>query len=107
MHAAQCEVPSVKAGVPAHSLTVGTTVEIFSGHSNRKIGVGTVLRVLSCWVVVQSSSWRTPVKFRTCAPLRGHRITGGVAEYLNEWISVPVASAPPTAPSDDVAGEGV
>lgn len=93
MLAAHIKPVSAAPVVPSHNLTVGTEVAIFSGHSNRQIGVGTVVRVLSRWVVVQSSSWRTPVKFRTCAPLRGYRITGGVAEYLNEWIKVPSQEA--------------
>jgi len=74
---------------PVCGLTVRASVAIFSGYSSRQIGTGTVVRVLQRWVVVQSSSWAVPVRFRTCAPLRGHRITGGLAEYLNEWIRVP------------------
>ena len=89
MHTAQHQVASATLGAPLHGLTVGATVAIYSSYSSKQIGTGTVVRVLSRWVLVQSSSWRTSVKFRTCAPLRGHRITGGVAEHLNEWIVVP------------------
>ena len=89
MNTAQIQAVSAMPGTPPHGLTVGTEVAIYSAYSNKQIGVGTVVRVLSRWVLVQSSSWRTPVKFRTCAPLRGHRITGGLAEYLNEYIKIP------------------
>ena len=74
-----------------HALAVGSTVAIFSGYSNKQIGTGTVTRVLLRWVLVEAPQWAVPVKFRTCAPLKGHRITGGLAEHLNEWIKVPVA----------------
>lgn len=93
MVTAQLQATSAMPGAPSHVLMVGTEVAIHSGYSNKQIGVGTVVRVLSRWVVVQSSSWRTPVKFRTSAPLLGYRITGGVAEYLNEWIKVPSREA--------------
>ncbi len=89
MHTAQCHAASVVSGAPPHGLTVGSEVAIYSGYSNNLIGIGKVVRVLQRWVVVDSSSWRTPVRFRTCAPLRGHRITGGLAEYMNEWIQIP------------------
>ena len=89
MNTAQHQVVSATPGAPPHGLTAGTEVAIYSGYSNNLIGIGKVVRVLKRWVIVDSSSWRTPVKFRTCAPLRGYRITGGVAEYLNEWIKVP------------------
>ena len=84
---------SALSGAPSHGLTVGSEVAIHSSYSNKQIGFGTVVRVLSRWVLVQSSSWRTPVKFRTCAPLRGYRITGGVAEHLNEYIKIPSQEA--------------
>ena len=77
MHTAQHQVVSALIGARAHSLTVGAVVPIFSSYSNKPIGTGTVVRVLQRWVEVQSSSWGVPVRFRTCAPLRGHRITGG------------------------------
>lgn len=93
MLAAQIKPASAVPVVPPHGLTVGSQVAIHSGYSNKQIGVGTVVRVLQRWVLVESSSWRTPVKFRTSAPLRGYRITGGVAEYLNEWIKLPSQGA--------------
>ena len=93
MNTAQIEAVSAMPGAPSHGLTVGSEVAIYSSYSNRLTGIGRVTRVLSRWVVVDSSSWRTPVKFRTCAPLRGHRITGGVAEYLNEYIKIPPREA--------------
>ena len=93
MNAAQIEAVSAMLGAPLHGLTVGAEVAIYSGYSNNLVGIGKVARVLKRWVVVDSSSWRTPVKFRTCAPLRGYRITGGVAEYLNEWIKIPSQGA--------------
>lgn len=93
MHTAQHQVVSAMVGARVHSLTVGAVVPIFSGYSNKQVGTGTVIRVLQCWVVVQSSCWRVPVKFRTSAPLRGHRITGGLAEHLNEWIRIPTSDA--------------
>ena len=89
MNAAQLQAVSAMPGAPPHGLMVGSEVAIYSGYSNNLIGIGKVVRVLKRWVVVDSSSWRTPVKFRTCAPLRGYRITGGLAEYLNEWIAIP------------------
>ena len=73
------------------ALTVGSTVAIFSGYSNKQIGTGTVTRVLLRWVLVEAPQWAMPVKFRTCATLKGHRITGGLAEHLNEWIKGPAA----------------
>lgn len=93
MFTAQFKPASATPGTPPHGLIVGTEVAIYSGYSNNLIGIGKVTRVLKRWVVVDSSSWRTPVKFRTCAPLRGYRITGGMAEYLNEWIKVPSREA--------------
>ncbi len=93
MHTAQHRVVSALIGARAHSLTVGTSVAIFSSYSNKPIGTGTVIRVLQRWVEVQSSSWAVPVRFRTCAPLRGHRITGGLAEHMNEWIKIPASDA--------------
>lgn len=89
MHTAQCHAASAVPGAPVHGLMVGSEVAIYSGYSNNLIGIGKVVRVLQRWVVVDSSSWRTPVQFRTCAPLRGYRITGGVAEHLNEWVQIP------------------
>ena len=89
MHAAQHKAVSALIGARAHALAVGTEVAIHSSYSNRQIGTGTVVRVLQRWVEVQSSSWRGAVRFRTSAPLRGHRITGGLAEHMNEWIKVP------------------
>lgn len=91
MHTAQHQVVSAMPGAPSHGLTVGASVPIFSGYSNKQIGTGTVIRVLQRWVLVQSSCWRVPVRFRTSAPLRGHRITGGLAEHFNEWIKVPTS----------------
>lgn len=93
MNAAPLQAVSAMPGAPAHGLTVGTEVAIYSGHSNNLIGVGKVVRVLKRWVVVQSSSWSQPVRFRICAPLRGYRITGGLCEYLNEWIKIPTQGA--------------
>jgi hypothetical protein len=93
MHTAQHHVVSELIGERAHSLTVGAPVAIFSGYSNRQIGTGTVIRVLQRWVMVESSCWAVPVQFRTSAPLRGHRIAGGMAEHLNEWIKVPTGDA--------------
>jgi hypothetical protein len=92
MHTAQHQVVSTLLGARSHSLMVGAVVAIFSSYSSRQIGTGTVIRVLQRWVEVQSSSWAMPVRFRTCAPLRGHRITGGLAEHMNEWIEIPSAS---------------
>lgn len=89
MHTAQHQVVSTLLGARAHGLTAGASVAIFSSYSNKPIGTGIVLRVLQRWVEVQSSSFAMPVRFRTCAPLRGHRITGGLAEHLNEWIKIP------------------
>lgn len=89
MLAAQSQAVSAMPGAPPHGLTVGTEVPIYSGYSNNLIGIGKVVRVLKRWVVVDSSSWAMPVRFRTCAPLRGYRITGGVAEHLNEWVQIP------------------
>ncbi len=89
MNTAQIHAVSAMLGAPAHGLTVGTEVAIHSGHTNNLVGIGKVVRVLKRWVVVESSNWSQPARFRTCAPLRGHRITGGVAEFLNEWIKVP------------------
>ena len=87
-----------------HTLTVGSTVASFSGYSNKQIGTGTVTRVLLRWVLVEGPQWAIPVKFRTCAPLKGHRITGGLAEHLNEWIKVPAAVEPdPTAGAEGPA----
>lgn len=105
MHTAQHQVVSAMPGAPPHGLTVGASVPIFSGYSNKQIGTGTGTCVLQRWVVVESSCWAAPVKFRTCTPLRGYRITGGVAEYLNEWIAVPSGSLTPIAsgPSDTPA----
>ena len=77
-----------------YALAVGSTVAIFSGYSNKQIGTGTVTRVLPRWVLVEAPQWAVPVRFRTCAPLKGHRITGGLAEHLNEWIKVPAAAEP-------------
>ena len=102
MYPAQHQVVSAMSGAPAHGLTVGASVTIFSSYSNKQVGTGTVVRVLQRWVEVQSSSWRVPVRFRTCAPLRGHRITGGLAEHLNEWIKVPAASAPAIASGQSI-----
>lgn len=96
MHTAQHHAVSALIGERAHSLTVGAVVPIFSGYSNKQVGTGTVIRVLQRWVVVQSSCWRGPVRFRTSALLRGHRITGGLAEHLNEWIRIPTASLEPS-----------
>ncbi len=93
MHPAQHQVVSATPAAPIHGLTVGASVAIFSGYSNRQIGTGTIVRVLQRWVEVQSSSWAVPVRFRTCAPLRGYRITGGLAEHLNERIKVPAGDA--------------
>lgn len=89
MNMAQIQAVSAMPEAPPHGLTVGREVAIYSGYSNNLIGIGKVTRVLKRWVMVDSSSWRTPVKFRTCAPLRGYRITGGLAEYLNESIAIP------------------
>lgn len=89
MNTAQIQAVSAMPGAPPHGLTVGAEVAIYSGYSNNLVGVGKVVRVLKRWVVVDSSSWAVPVRFRTCAPLRGHRITGSLAEYTNEWIKVP------------------
>ena len=74
-----------------HTLTVGSTVAIHSGYTHKQVGTGTVVRVLTRWVLVEARQWAVPVKFRTCAPLKGHRITGGLAEHLNDWIRVPTA----------------
>ena len=76
-----------------HTLTVGCTVAIHSGYTHKQVGTGTVVRVLTRWVLIEARQWAVPVKFRTCAPLKGHRITGGLAEHLNEYIQVPAASA--------------
>ncbi len=93
MYTAQLHVASAMPGAPSHGLTVGAEVAIYSGYSNSLIGIGKVTRVLKRWVVVDSSSWAVPVRFRTCAPLRGYRITGGLAEHLNEWFAVPPQGA--------------
>ncbi len=93
MHSVQHQVVSTLLEARAHGLTVGASVPIFSAYSSKPIGTGTVIRVLQRWVEVQSSSWAVPVRFRTSAPLRGHRITGGLAEYLNEWIKIPAGAA--------------
>lgn len=93
MHTAQCQAVSAMPGAPAPALLIGAEVAIYSGYSNNLIGIGKVVRVLKRWVLVDSSSWAVPVRFRTCAPLRGHRITGGLAEHLNEWIKVPSQGA--------------
>lgn len=74
-----------------HTLTVGCTVAIHSGYTNKQIGTGTVARMLTRWVLVEAPQWAVPVKFRTCAPLKGRRISGGLAEHLNDWIRVPAA----------------
>lgn len=84
MHTAQHQAASAVSPLPSHGLIIGADVAIFSGYSNNLIGVGKVTQVLKRWVVVDSSSWAIPARFRTCAPLRGHRITGGLAEHLNE-----------------------
>jgi len=76
-----------------HAMVVGSMVAIHSGYTNKLIGAGTVVRVLTRWVLVEAPQWAVPVKFRTCAPLKGHRITGGLAEHLNEYIQVPSAEA--------------
>ena len=102
MYPAQHQAMSAMPGAPAHGLTVGATVAIFSSYSKKQVGTGTVIHVLQHWVEVQSSSWRVPVRFRTCAPLRGHRITGGLAEHLNEWIKIPAASTPAIASGQSI-----
>lgn len=76
MIAAQVQAASAMPRAPSHGLTVGSEVAIHSGYSNKQIGTGRVVRVLKRWVEVQSSSWTQPVRFRTCAPLRGYRIQG-------------------------------
>jgi len=60
MHTAQHQPLSTLIGARADGLVVGAVVLIFSAYSNRRIGVGTVIRVLQRWVVVQSSCWGAP-----------------------------------------------
>ena len=88
-----------------HALAVGSTVAIFSGYSNKQIGTGTITRVLLRWVLVEAPQWAMPVKFRTSAPLKGHRITGGLAEHLNEWIKVPAAVEPDPTAGAETSGQ--
>lgn len=69
----------------------GQTVEIFSGHNNKPFTSGEILKVRRNWIELRASIYARPVRFRTNPdkPLCGYRIiTGGLAEYLNEYIKI-------------------
>ena len=89
MPTAQFKPVSAMPRAPPHGPPVGTEVAIYSGYSNNLIGIGKVVCVLRRRVVVDSSSWRMPVKFRACALLCAYRIIGGMTRYLSEQVKIP------------------
>lgn len=68
------------------TLTIGQTVSIRGGYSNKEIATGTVTRLSRTMATVATPEYAVPVRYRLTAPLKGRRITGGVAEHLNDWI---------------------
>jgi hypothetical protein len=72
-------------------LALGDTVTICSGFTQKPLSRGHVGRVVGrCakWVTVETDAFKTPVRFRTSGQLCGVRIIGGLAEQLNEYVSI-------------------
>ena len=70
-----------------------TKVIIYSGYTSKPIGEGTVIKTKKNWVEVHTPLYARPVRYRTSGSLAGRRITGGLAEWLNDHIHLPVGSS--------------
>jgi hypothetical protein len=69
-------------------VNVGTSVSIRSGYTHKKIASGRVTKVCKNWAEIETSYYARPVRFRTNGNLCGVRIIGGMAESLNEYITI-------------------
>ena len=69
-------------------LEVGQIIEIKGGHQGNPMAKGRVTKLNKKWATVETILYAGPVRYRLDGPLKGRRITGGLAEHLNDYIEV-------------------
>jgi hypothetical protein len=72
------------------AFTIGETVLIrFRGRNGPVLaGEGVITKICKRWVEVTTPKYARPVRYRTTGDLAGKRISGGIAQFLNDYIDV-------------------
>jgi len=72
----------------AKQFNEGDEMTIFDGISGRRIGTGRVTKVGKAFLTVTTALYAQPVRYRLTGRLKGRRVIGGLAEYLNDYVEV-------------------
>lgn len=73
------------------TIKAGDHVAIYGGHTHKQIATGTVDYVTKNFAVIDAPAlYVRTVRYRINPdrPLCGHRVTGGLCEYLNDFIRI-------------------